>query len=219
MLTGDNGQLFGWSQATWDLLDQAGILLGVALPTLTLLLGVLAWIKRDRLRAWLRRNRFPAVGGLVRKDARWTAILFTVSRKEVPTWVMQRTRPAWVGLIGSQSQAEPVQALEHVAAEAGIRVVGTRLVRDPDDPAEALAAARELLAALGANGVSNVAVDVTGGKVPMSLGAFMAAEEAKVDSIYVSVEYRNGAPQPETASIRRVSGNPTATAATKTGLP
>lgn len=218
MLIGDNGQLFGWSEATWGVIDQIGILFGILLPVVTLSVGLLAWFKRDTLRAWLRHNRFPAVGGLVRKDAHWTALIFTVSREEVPQWVMKRARPGWVGLIGTPASAKAVAALEAQAKTLGIRVVDKpRLVDDPDDPLQTLTAARELLATLRTRGITNVAVDVTGGKVPMSLGAFMAAEEARVDSIYVSVDYANGQPQPQTARIRQVSGHsaPTTMSATQ----
>ena len=34
-----------------------------------------------------------------------------------------------------------------------------------------------------------IAVDVTGGKTPMSLGAFMAAEEFAVQTIYITSEF------------------------------
>lgn len=203
-----NGHLFSWSEATWTLVDEAATLIGLGVTVITLLFGLLAWVRRDRLRDWLRGNRFPQVGGLVREDARWSAIIFTVSQVEVPTWVMQRAKPAWIGLIGSTARAEPVAALEANAAKLNIRVIATRLVADPDDPQLTMVAAREILAALRAAGVTNVAVDLTGGKVPMSLGAFMAAEEARVDSLYVSTEYDQGRPRPETARIRRVSGPP-----------
>jgi hypothetical protein len=57
-----------------------------------------------------------------------------------------------------------------------------------------------------AEGVRNVAVDVTGGKVPMSLGAFMAAEEAALDSLYVTTAWRDGKPDASTAKLTRISG-------------
>lgn len=88
-----DGQLFGWSLELWTLLDQIGILVGLATPILTVLLAVVAWARRDELRAWLRGNRFPGVGRLIRSDARWAAVLFTVSRADLPDWVMKRTRP------------------------------------------------------------------------------------------------------------------------------
>lgn len=124
----------------------------------------------------------------------------------MPRWVIQRTRPTWIGLIGSKGRPEPVGQLAAHAQEQGIRVIGSRLVDDPDDPMQTLIADRDLLASLRHNGVRNVAVDLTGGRVPMSLGAFMAAEGARVDSIYVSVDDVNRQPLSNTARIRRVSG-------------
>jgi hypothetical protein len=43
-----------------------------------------------------------------------------------------------------------------------------------------------------AEGVKQIAVDITGGKTPMSIGMFLAAEEEKIDSLYVSAKYDKG---------------------------
>jgi len=50
-------------------------------------------------------------------------------------------------------------------------------------------------------------VDVTGGKLPMSLGAFMAAEESGADTLYVASEFDPQLKRPDmrTARIRRIS--------------
>jgi hypothetical protein len=57
------------------------------------------------------------------------------------------------------------------------------------------------------NGCKNIAVDITGGKVTMSLGAFMAAEEAGVQTIYISTEFDVAlkAPRMDTAKIISIS--------------
>ncbi len=192
--------------SVWEIVDRISTLLGLATSVAAIVAGILAWVSRDRLRAWLRGNRFPKVGGLARDDAHWTALLFTVSRAEVPAFVIERARPTWVGFVGTAFSAGAVRSLEATAQALGIRVAGTRQVADADDPEEARTAVHALLADLRRYGISNVAVDVTGGKVPMSLGAFMAAEEARVDSLYVTVSYdEQRQPQPQTARIRCVS--------------
>jgi hypothetical protein len=201
-----NETAFATDPALWELIDRISTLLGLATSVVAIVVGSLAWVRRDRLRAWLRGNRFPKVGGLARDDAHWTALLFTVSRAEVPAWVMERARPTWVGFVGTAFSGDAMRSLEEKAQALGIRVVGSREVADADDPEAARTAVHALLAELKRNGVSNVAVDVTGGKVPMSLGAFMAAEEARVDSLYVTVGYdEQHQPKPETARVRCVS--------------
>jgi hypothetical protein len=201
-----NETAFATDPAFWELIDRISTLLGLATSIVAIVAGTWAWVSRERLRAWLRGNRFPKVGGVARDDAHWTALLFTVSRADVPAWVMERARPTWVGFVGTAFSVEAVQSLVEQAQALGIRVVGTREVADADDPEAARTAVHALLAELKRNGVSNVAVDVTGGKVPMSLGAFMAAEEARVDSLYVTVGYdEQRQPKPETARIRCVS--------------
>jgi hypothetical protein len=42
--------------------------------------------------------------------------------------------------------------------------------------------------------------------VPMSLGAFMAAEEAGLDTLYLSTAWRDGRPDASTAELIRISG-------------
>jgi hypothetical protein len=201
----NSDHLFGWDPSVWTALDDLGILLGLLTTALAVCAAVITWIRRDEVRAWLRGNRFPSVGGLARSDSHWAAILFTVSRSDVPAWVMQHSRPTWVGFIGSEVSRKAVESLRDKAIELGIRVVDPHFVGDPDDPQAAMEATRTLIAGLRRTGITNVAVDVTGGKVPMSLGAFMAAEEAGLESIYVSVEYDRGQPRPETAHIRCMS--------------
>jgi hypothetical protein len=48
-----------------------------------------------------------------------------------------------------------------------------------------------------------IAVDVTGGKTPMSIGAFMAAEENAADTVYATAEY-DASGKPVTSSIRLI---------------
>ena len=114
---------------------------------------------------------------------------------------------------------EDVEALvREIAGMKRIRVMGLMTMGPfSDDPEEARSAIHALLEELKRNGISNVAVDLTGGKVPMSLGAFMAAEEARVDSLYVTVSYEQGQPQPETARIRCVSRPRSTSTAVRSG--
>ena len=183
----------------WTMLDQGSILLGY----FPLLVASLAYLFRNRLRAWWHRPAFPAVGQPIREvRGRWDALVFTVSRVEVPKWVMESVRPRTVVLIGTTRSEEAVRELERAADRLGIRVVATPLLLAPDDPADARRRTAEAIGTLRAEGSERIAVDLTGGKTTMSLGAFIAAEEAGVASIYVTAEYdAEGQPIEKSARI------------------
>ena len=86
---------------------------------------------------------------------------------------------------------------------------------DPDDPTQSRQAAAALLAMMQRAGHEKLAVDITGGKTPMSLGAFMAAEEAGAASLYVASGFDVNLRKPDmrTARVRVISlpGRSTAT--------
>ncbi len=201
------GNLFGWSDALWLMLDQIGILASDVLMAMSVMAAILGWLKRENIRNWFRRNSFPDVGGEVGPDERdWDGMVFTVSREEVPRWVMKQVKPAAVAFVCTKHSREAANHLARHAEKGGAKAVLVRAV-DPDDPADARFATTACIDALHAAGCRHVAVDVTGGKTPMSLGAFMAAEEQGADSLYVSSEFDADLKKPrmETARIVRVS--------------
>ena len=206
-MIGENGQLFGWPEPVWLWLDQFGILLGNFMMLMTLGGAVWAWVRREELHRWFRSNRFPMVGEEGDHGGRWKGIVFTTSRAEVPVWVMERQRPAAVAFLASERSLEEARRLAERAKTLDVRNVHTAILADPDDPAEAKAATGRLIGALRKAGIERIAVDVTGGKTPMSLGAFMAAEENGCDSIYVSTEFDPKLKKPKlsTARIRCIS--------------
>lgn len=61
---------------------------------------------------------------------------------------------------------------------------------DPDNPSKAKELTRKHIRRLKAEGIeaSRIFVDTTGGKVPMSIGAFQAAEEEGVSSYVVGAQ-------------------------------
>ncbi len=199
-LTGDNGQLFGWAESTWQCLDQIGILTGDIMMVLTLLGGVIAWLRRDSIRRWLSVNRFPVSGKPIPEDEHWDALVFTISRQDVPNWVIQQRSPQAIGLIATHASHNEAGAVAAQAALKGIQVSGPKLLDDPDDPAEAQEEVRRLIQRLRADGYQRIGIDITGGKTPMSLGAFMAAQEQGCDTLYVTAEYDARLRKPDTRS-------------------
>lgn len=206
-IIGANGQLFGWSESTWLWLDQGGIIAGDVMITLTMVGGIWAWMSRESIHRWFRTNRFPSVGGLTDEPAQWDALIFTVSRPEVPEWVIQQTSPKAIGLLATHQSMQMAHELAAETRKIGITLTGPKRLDDANDPAEARDEIAHLILRLRGMGHQRIAVDITGGKTPMSIGAFMAAEEAGCDTIYVSSEFDSRLRKPDmgTAKICRIS--------------
>ncbi len=196
-----SGNLFGWSDGLWQTLDQLGILLSDLMITASLILAVVGWLRRNDLRRWLARNRFPEVGGIP-ENAHWEGLVFTVSKTETPRWVLEKVRPKRAAFVASRESYPAAQELAQFARGLGIEVHGPLSIADPNEPAESRQATSILLSQLKGAGCASLAVDVTGGKVPMSLGAFMAAEETGAASLYVAAEFDAGLKQPDMRTAR-----------------
>ncbi len=205
-LIGSNGQLFGLSEQWWLVMDQIGILLGNLMFVASVLGALWAWLSRDKLRRWLQANRFPDPREITEEEQCWQALLFTVSQAAVPEWLIRRQRPQAVALLATDFSMQVADDLAALCHESGIQVFGPHRLDDPDDAEEAKATSQQLLKKLRAKGFEQIAVDVTGGKTPMSLGAFMAAVEEQADAIYVATEYdrERNRPNMRTARIIRI---------------
>ncbi len=201
-LIGANGQLFGWSEQAWLILDQLGILLGNLMFGVSVVGAAWAWFSRDKLRRWFQANRFPDPREITEEEQCWQALLFTVSRAEVPEWLIRRQQPQAVALLATEKSMQVANDLAALCHENNIQVFGPHRLDDPDDAEEAKTASLQLLNKLRARGYARTAVDVTGGKTPMSLGAFMAAVEAQADAIYVATEFDAELKQPNMRTAR-----------------
>ncbi len=184
-LLGENGQLFGWSESTWLLLDQIGIVTGDILMALTIVGGVVAWFHRERLRRWFKQG-VPLVDVDAEETARWDALVFTVSRPDLPKLVIRNRKPEAIGLLATEQSQTAADDIAAFARAEGIRVFGPRRIDDPDNPVEGRDEALQLIRRMREQGLDRIAVDVTGGKTPMSIGAFQAAETENCDVLYVS---------------------------------
>lgn len=194
-----------WTDATWLFLDRLSILLGLVTGIITLLVLGVGYFNRERLRRWLSRNRFPAIGGILAENTRYDGLVFTVSKSETPAWVLGQIKPRAVVFVASEQSRGVADELK--ARATGIANAFVVTIDTADDPGDTRLAVRQAIERLNTLGCMNIAVDVTGGKVPMSLGAFMAAEEAGVDSLYVSAGYDQALNKPDmrTAKITVVS--------------
>ena len=180
--------LLDWSDMTWLCLDRFGILFGDIIIAITLIGAVVGYLNRDRLRRWLTPNRFPTVGADM-EGRQWSGIVFTVSKKAVPLWVIDQLKPDCIGLVVTPQSMSAADEVMQIARTRQIEVLPQQQLDDPNSPSESLEKTRELLTAMHRAGYIPCAVEITGGKTPMSLGAFMAAEEMRADTLYVSVSY------------------------------
>lgn len=182
--------LFGWSEQAWLTLDQFGILFGDILIFLTYVGFIWGAINHEKIRTWLRRNRFRRVGQVLDTDVgEIEGVIFCVSKKETPRFVIAAAGPAWIGFVYTK-ESEP--AADAIAAEnPALTCIKADLPVLPDDPRMAKEACRRLIDRFRSERgeAAKLAVDVTGGKTPMSIGAFMAAEEAAVSTLYLCSEY------------------------------
>lgn len=195
--------LFDWSDQTWLLLDQTGILAGDVLMLLSIAGAVITYVERNNIRRWLVRNRFPKIGGKP-EHRNWRNIVFTVSKADVPLWVIDQLQPQAVGLLATVYSQDQCEAIERELQARNIHV-SSKMIVNPDDPGEVHHQARALIDQIRNLYPGETAVDVTGGKTTMSLGAFMAAEETGVDSIYVSTRMQHNGPDMSSARIISIS--------------
>lgn len=195
--------LFGWSDQVWTLLDQWDILLSLLTNVVTLVLMVTAFLNRERLRRWLWGQQLPRKHAPEPGSPVCEGVVFTVSKPDLPLWVLEQLTPRAVGLVATEFSKGAAEAIAAQAKEKGIRVLPIVQMRDPDDITESRRACAMLLTELVNEGYAQRVVDVTGGKVPMSLGAFLAAQEASCATMYVTAKYSpKGKPDPRSVCIR-----------------
>ena len=186
-----------FSQETWDFFGHCADLTGSAIGTTTILGLPIAIIGRERIFHWvrakLRRNAFPAPGITAPDLAKRTkGLVFTVSRAEVPIWVIEQFKPGFVGLVvTTESRKNAATEIQAHCEKASIKIRISREV-DKDNIEDTRGEVDQLIGWMISEHKLTpfeIATDVTGGSVPMSLGAFMAAEERQVASIYVTSQF------------------------------
>lgn len=172
----------------WETIDRFGTLLGIVTGPATLFAAAWAWVKQNHLKRWLRRNAFSTVNQPLSESACFDALVLPVSHAEVPCWLIDTVKPARVALLAS-AQSEPVaKAIAEHARNAGVEAA-VHVLPNTHDAAAFRAQAAECVRRLRDTGAVNIGVDTTGGKVPMSLGLFMVAEETGATTLYVSTRF------------------------------
>lgn len=167
--------------------------LKVSIEVTLIFLAIKNW--KSIYRWILKRKAFTGTGEeFIFPKEKVRAIVIPVSRVEQPEWIIRHLEPEYVAfLYTEQSKNHAAELIKlfsdkvhfmHTLMEIE---AGKDMIKDPNDPREAKVLTAKFLEYFKLNGIEeeNIFVDTTGGKVPMSIGAFQAAEEMGVSSIYI----------------------------------
>ena len=141
----------------------------------------------------LLHETFPNDGSQLAQLKNYDALMFTVSNAGMPLWMMRTYQPKAIGLIGTNISADNIRKITDYADEQGIKHFA-RILENPDAVARTKEESQEIINKLKEAGYTSIAFDITGGKIPMSIGAFSAAEDNRLDSLYITAEYDEKGP-------------------------
>lgn len=175
----------------WEWLDRISAIIDILVGSIALYGLVVSLYDPQAIRRW-----FPGLfvnshddGGEVIVQLEARGLVFTVSHKDTPVWMIDKVNPTHIALVGSEASVAEMHAIAEYARRKDIQVVSQQEIKDTDDVSEARHAVEDALHQLRHRVGDQIAVDLTGGKTTMSLGAFMAADEQMVEAVYVSAPY------------------------------
>ena len=162
---------------------------------------IITLFKWKDIRRWFirkfRHKEFEGTGDeFPVSEERVHGIVIPISRFEQPAWIIHHLRPRHAALLYTNFHQSRDAAVELIRTFSGQVLFNLTeddiknnkdIITDAEDPIitkELTHRAIRHMLALGLNS-KNIFVDTTGGRVPMSIGAFQAAEEAGVSSIYI----------------------------------
>ncbi|NLI30988.1 MAG: hypothetical protein GX423_13055 [Nitrospiraceae bacterium] len=163
------------------------------------LYGIMQWkVIRGawrRLSRSLKGARFESTGEAFEVPHQQVqAVIIPVSRTEQPEWIIHHLKPEIVCLLYTERSKKDALAImsrhksrcAFMPSEDELRD-DALMLSDPDAPELAKAITRRHIRTLLARGVARerIFVDTTGGKTAISIGAFQAAEEEGISSIYI----------------------------------
>lgn len=149
-------------------------------------------------------------------DGKVEAIIIPVSRREQPEWIIKFVKPKYISFVytnhpdSKKATKELIREyknkIEFNLTEQDIEEKEKYMITKPDNPNTTKLTVKHFIKEYLNKGIEKhkIFVDTTGGKVTMSIGAFQAAEEMGVSSIYIVGKGDKGLIDPEI----RDSGNP-----------
>ncbi len=198
--------VFWFSDSFLNHMDKAGIILGYGLSCFSIALGAIAWFKRRDIRIWAFRKKFENVGEEFDLDKELVdAMVIPVSpHPDQPEWILRWLKPKHVSFLYTDQSQSVAQKLADEFSKPPYNInfypnskdieLGKHKIESPDKPEITKSISKLLLNRLLEKDLdrAKIIVDTTGGKVPMSIGAFQAAEELNISSIYVIGRGKNG---------------------------
>jgi len=141
-------------------------------------------------------------------DGKVEAIIIPVSRKEQPEWIIRYIKPKYVSFVYTNLGVSKNATKELIKEyKDSIKFNLTEedvdqekfMITDADDPKHTKRRVKNFIEEYLNKGIEKhkIFVDTTGGKVTMSIGAFQAAEETEVSSIYIVGKGDKGLIDPE----------------------
>lgn len=173
----------------WNDLGNADIVLGYLVTCFTIALGIIAWFRRQDIRSWFRKRQFINVGLPfdIPKD-KIQAIIAPVSSHGIQAqWILECLKPKYASLLYTEQSRNKTLEIIQEYSNKGIQFFpnfeavqkNESMVDDVFNPQKSKGLTKEFLYHYNNKGISlsKIFVDTTGGTVPMSIGAFQAAEE------------------------------------------
>lgn len=167
--------------------------------TIEISILIFGFIKRKAILNWivsrLRARDFKGTGeNFDHIEKRVRGIVIPVSRREQPEWIIRHLRPECVAFLYTElSKDDALELTREFASDVKFYHTARQIeemidmIKNPDDPLESKNLSKKFIQWFKNEGIDekNIFIDTTGGKVPMSIGAFQAAEEMNVSSIYI----------------------------------
>ena len=125
---------------------------------------------------------------------KFKAAIIPVSKREQPEWIIRHLKPNYVSLVFTEQTKEYAKSLikdfsDKIDFFPNLEDMDnpSYILSTPDNVEEAQKKAKKYIRKYIQKGIesSDIFVDTTGGKVPMSIGMFQAAEQVGVSSIYI----------------------------------
>ncbi len=158
---------------------------------LSYIVAGVAFVWRKRLRRWWHTNEFFRIGGVVSQEKHWDCIILNPSNPDVWKKLLETTKPRNIGLIKSNWSARFIPQIIDYSNDNGSK---TFIVEIQNESAisEIKKNVLRLIDDLNSQNIKDIAVDITGGKKPMAIAMFMAAEEARCETIYIDTDWDEG---------------------------
>lgn len=145
------------------------------------------WVAWSRIKTFISLRQYRSVGDFVDSRRGFRGMVFLISRPDQALWIMGHHNVGAIGIVYTEQSKESAETVRKYAVAQKIHVSAQNQLNDPESVMECLRIVRSQLNGFGDDAdPSGLAVDVTGGKTPMSLGAFMAANEFHVEAVYLS---------------------------------